>query len=360
MVCSALAICTDSFEPFPLAYLPGSLCFFERTPMATVNNEEKDTLLKTFTRLSSDLEIDAKLLKRVHLYERAFCNRNSDHAQFFGGNLMGVNQISFRPTDRDAWFTDVIQMDELDLKDAIASIEDIKKDWARANDAMNHSCIWLLHAIFHSKHLTVWQKHEGMIDVLLVLQYKFITSLMNHYYPYVADRSTMEAAYASLNRRFSLKQAGSWSVLLRQRAADVITPNSIWRPVIDKFTPDMQVVNMFSDIQGRLRKIVRAMTEVFHEVRTKGGRMGRNKPVLTIDGETVRKDKPRQYTSYIRELHRVLDDPRSFIRDELVDLVCDIQHTLPRSQLKLALEWMSFNHREEITQWKPKTKPGQG
>jgi hypothetical protein len=316
-----------------------------------------DYIAQTFNRVCKDVKIDKALLHRIHVYERAFINRNDDHVQFFGGNLMGVNPIRFRSIDRDDWFTDVLQVDELELKDALDDLPAANDQWiggVRASDPMNMSCLWLVHEINKATHLTVEERKEGMVDALLVLQYKFLSSLMAHYYPYPADKATMEATYAGMSRRYALKIAGSWNMMLHQRAEEIISPTGIHKSTYTKFNNDKDIGNMIQDIQGRLRKIVQSMTTLFYETRAKGGRIGVDKAIDNIDGEMILKDKSRHYSTYLRYIHQVLDDPRSFIRQELVELIADLHSTLDPRRLMEALEWMSVNHREVIPRWEPK------
>jgi hypothetical protein len=318
-----------------------------------------DYIKVTFDRVAKGLDIDQALLKRIHMYERAFVNRNDDSVSFFGGNLMGVNPIRFRTIDRDDWFTDVLHLDELELRDALDDLPKVNPQWiggVRASDIMNLSCVWLLHVIGESKHLSVQEKKEGMVDTLLVLQYKFLSSLMAHYFPYPADRATMEATYAAMSRRYALKVAGSWNVMLRQRAEEVISATGIHKATYTKFNNDKDIGNMIQDIQGRLRKIVQSVTTLFYDTRAKGGKIGIDKAIDNIDGELILKDKSRHYSTYLRYIHQVADDPRSFIRQELIELVADIHSTMDPRRLVEALEWCSINHREVEPRWEPKTK----
>ncbi len=313
------------------------------------------SIASVFADLTKDTTIDKSLLHRIHQYERSFVNRSKDHVEFFGGNLMGVNPIRFRTVDRDDWFSDVLRVDELELRDAIVSLPTVNADWKRASDVMNLSCIWLLHAI-HGSALTNAEKEEGMVDTLLILQYKFLTSLMAHYYPYPADRSVMEAAYASLSKRYALKVAGSWNVLLHERAKEVISASGIHRKVYQQFNNDKAIGDMISDIQGRLKKIIKSLTAVFYDTRAAGGKIGIEKSFTMKDGEVVLSDKSRNFSTYLRYIHQVMDDPRSFIRKELIDIVADLQHTMPPRQLEEALEWLAINHHQVMSHWTPKVK----
>lgn len=307
-----------------------------------------------FEEVASHVSIDAKLLKRIHDYERAFVNRDEDHIAFFGGNLTGVHTMRFRPTDREKWFNDVVDIDEVQLIDGLASLDTIEADWKRASDAMNHTCIWLIYAILNSPHLTPAQKEKGTVDVMLVLQYKFLGSLMAHFFPYPADEATMLAVYAQLSRKYALKAAGSWSALLQKRAEDMFDPRSIHRKTYQTLGPDKAVIYMISDVQGRLREIIKSIWAVFAVVRKEGLKIGTEKAILDTDEGAVLKDRSRQFSTYIRYAHDVIADRPSWIRAELVKIVSDAMHTMPPQGLVSTLEWMSINHRvrggEEIAE----------
>lgn len=302
------------------------------------------TIKNVFDTVGRDVTVDQALLKRIHAYQTGFVNYNPDHVAFFGGNLMGVHPMRFRTTDREKWFNDVLYMDELAVIDGIAEVSSIDAAWKRANDVMNLSCIWLLHAIQKAPKLTAKEKEQGCLDVLLVLQYKFLGSLMAWYYRFPADEATMQAMYARLNKKYALKRAGSWSNLLHIRAKEIMQPNSIHHRTFMEFNRDKDIIYMVSDIQGRLREIVKSMTAVFYKVRDEGGRIGTNNSVIDIDGTMVLKDKTRNHSTMIRYALTVVSNKNSFVRPELVSIIHDAMPTCPLKALTEALEWMSSNH----------------
>lgn len=303
------------------------------------------TIREVFEDVAKHVVIDQKLIDRIHHFERAFVNRNEDHIAFFGSPLMGVHPMRFRPTDRVAWFNDVLDINELDLIDGIQALNSIPVEWKRANDVMNHSCIWLVYMILKAPHLTPHQKEQGAIDTLLVLLYKFLGSLMAHNFVYPADESAMLAAYARLSRRFAIKIAGSWGALLRQRAEEQIQTTSIHRRAYMTMESDAGVINMISDMQSRLRELVKSYNKVFYEVRAQGDRISTERSVIDMDGTAVLQDRSRQYSSYIRYGHSLMADKQSFIRHDLIKVVCDAMHTMSPRFFVETLEWMCLNHR---------------
>lgn len=302
------------------------------------------TIKSVFEEVCKDVVVDAKMIQRLHSYERAFVNRNEDHIAFFGGNLVGVHTMRFTPSHRDAWFHDVIEVDDLALEDGMTGVAALAPAGRRANDVMNLSVVWLINQIYHSTKLSPAQKHAGSVDALLIMQYKFLGSLMAHNFRYPADHATMLAVYSQLSRKYALKAAGSWSVLLRQRAEEILSPRGIHRQAYEVMA-DGAVIYMVQDIQGRLKEIVKSLWKVFAEVRARGDKIGTDRMVMEIDGAAIVKDKSRHYSTYIRYLHSVISDRPSFLKDDLLAVVCDAMHTMPPKLLRETLEWMSINHR---------------
>ncbi len=305
------------------------------------------TIRDVYLKAAREVEFvaDSNLIGRLARYERDFANRDEDHINFFGSNLAGVYKIRFKPEDRDNWFLNIINLDEIDLADGIKDVAYLDPKWKRPNDVMNLSCVWLMHEIHNSKHLSPSEKEEGIYLTALILMYKFLGSLLAHYFPFVTDRGTMEATIASLSMKYAIKTSGTWGNLLKTRAKEIASANTIHRRTYVRFDSDKDITYMINDIQGRLRELLKNICEVFYRVRASTDRIVTESSVLTFDGDTVVKDKSRKYTSYIRYAQTILPEKQNFIREELVSVVCDLVHTLPPKHLNEALEWMCYNFR---------------
>jgi hypothetical protein len=306
-----------------------------------------DTTIKSvFQSHATHLRFDAALVKAISSFERGFVNGNEEHIAFFGGYSMGVHKMRFRGVDRESWFNDVLRMNEQALEEDIAQLSSIDPEWVRASDAMNLSCAWLAYELLHATSLPQAVRHEAAVQVIQVMLYKFMGSLMAHNFKYSADEASMTAMYAELNYKYAIKKAGSWGRLLRERAEELVSPQSVHRPVFEQFDSDDGIVRMINDTQSRLRQIVKSMNKVFYDVRARGVKIGTTKSVLDIDGESVLLDKTRKYSTYIRYLTEVLGDRKSFVRKELMDVVRDMMHTMSPRMFEDTLVWMSV-HRDD-------------
>ena len=289
-----------------------------------------------------DIKLDNSFLKSIHAYGQSFVNRNEDHVHFFGSNLTGVYPVRFKSADRIEWIDDVLSIDEYAIRQAIVELPSVDENWKRATDVMNLSCLYLVHRVFNSS-LNPKQKEQGMTDLLLVLQYKFISSLMAHYFPYPADEKTALATYAALSRKYSLKQEGTWHGVLLKRAKDIMSKQSVHYQTIARFDDDAAIVYMVTDIQGRLRNMLKKLWSVFEMVRSHEAKIHTTAGMVELDGKMVVRDISRNYPPYRRYLNEVIHDKNRFVKQELVDVIASAMHTMPEKLLIDSLNYLCDN-----------------
>lgn len=292
------------------------------------------------------LALDAQLAKRIHLYTVGFAHKNQDHIEFFGGNLTGVQVVRFTDADRDHWFTEILQADEGALEARLLALPTVNADFNVSSDTMNLSCAWLLHALLHTKKLSDAQRHQAMIDVVLVMQYKFLTSRLYRHFKYPADRATAEATYAALTFKYAIKQYGSWAAVLNARAEEVISPTGLHRKAIELMDPDGTVIYLLNDTQGRIRDMLKNIYDVFLQVHRQGIKISSTSSLVEHDGVEILKDKSKNLLAYTRYINSIITDRNSFIREELLTVIEKQMKTMPPRLFRESLEWMSDNYRQ--------------
>lgn len=293
-----------------------------------------------FERYAQGLKIDRSLIERIHRYERQFVNRNEEHIEFFGSNLLGVHRVRFRTTDWEVWFDDVLGIDDVTLKQDLHSLDVINPSFRVSSDVMNISCMWVVHAIANSN-LSNKLKHQGMIDTLLIFHYKVLSSKLAHDFRYPANREAAAAAYSVLSKKFSLKRYGSWAAMLRARCEDIISRRSIHYKTIDTFQDDEGILYMVTDTQGRIRDVVKKMYEVFQQVREGDARIVTRSSTIDIDGVQEVRDVSRLASQYRHYLKTIILDKRSLIKRELVDIIGSAMHTMSPNFLVESLVFSS-------------------
>jgi hypothetical protein len=294
----------------------------------------------------ADLAIDAQLAKRLHLYTVGFAHKNQDHIEFFGGNLTGVQVVRFTDADRDQWFHEILRADEGALEERLLALPTVNADFNVSSDTMNLSCAWLMHALLISKKLNDHQRHEAMMNVALVLQYKFLTSRLYRHFKYPADRATAEATYAALTYKYAIKQYGSWAAVLNARAEEIISPTGLHHQAIETMSPDSTVIYLLNDTQGRIRDMLKNIYDVFLQVHRQGIKISSTSSMVEHDGVEILKDKSKNLLAYTRYINSIITDRNSFIREELVTVIEKQMKTMPPRLFRESLEWMSDNYRQ--------------
>lgn len=290
-----------------------------------------------------DLKFDQNLAIKLHAYKQNFINRNREHAAFFGGNLLGVQVVRFLDSDRDDWFDHIIGADEEMLREQLHGLSSINPDWHVSSNTMNLSCAYLTHGIFRSA-MPAEMKKQAMLDTMFILQVKFLTSILGHFFRYPADRAVAEATYAALNLKFILKEQGSWLGLLNYRCEEIISNRSPHYNAISRMDVDKQVVDMLNAIQGALKGFVKNMRGVMERVRLTGGKLATTSSVAGVNGEEILKDKTRGPATYTNYLKSILANKSSFIREDLISVITKVMPSVHYKHLKSSLEYMSANY----------------
>ncbi len=264
--------------------------------------------------------------------------------------------VRFTPNDRDRWFNEILENDDTALEERLLALPTVNPEFNVSSDTMNLSCVWLAHAIFISHRITEKDKHQAMIDVMLVLQYKFLTSRLFRHFKFPADPAVAEAAYAELSYKYAIKKHGNWLAALTARAEEIIAKvndrerESIHYQTITKMDNDDDVIYMLNDTQGRIRDALKNIYGVFLRVHKEGGRIVSTSMLVEHDGESILLDKSKNLLAYGRYINAIVSDKNSFIREELTSLIEKIMHTMSPRFFMETLVWMSYNYRQSGAQ----------
>lgn len=306
----------------------------------------KSGVREIFDKECTHVRIDSELIKRINQFQIGFVNKNEDHMTFFGGNLTGVQTVRFTTQDKEQWFNDVLQIDDITIEEKILELPTINAAYHVSSDILNLSCMWVIHSILNSHMLSDKQKEIACMDTALILNYKFLTSLLFRYFKYPADPDYAASAYAQLSLKFILKQTGSWAAVLHYRCESLLDKQGIWHSTFQKLDVDKDIVECLNDTQGRIRDMMKNIYKVLIEVNEKKIKIKKTTQTIEFEGQEILKDKNKSLVNYTRYMHSIVSDTNSFVKDELLEIVKNIQHTMPPRLLIKTLEWISSNYRQ--------------
>lgn len=331
-------------------------------PQSKVGIESLDqpkltTIAQAMTVGSDGLEASNRLIKNILEFSKNIKSR-TDHIPFFGGNLLGVDQIRFYTTDRDRWFDEVLEIDEEYLRECIHSLDIINTEWIVTSDIFNLSCVWIVHILYKKFGFNNRQAREAMIETLVMMQFRFLTSIYSHYFRKPVDNDAAEATYASLTMKFKIRQLGSWGAVLNDRAELFLANDSIHLKTIKDLGPDEAVLYFVTDMSTRTRKLIKDQYAVLDKIRSGNLRIQTNNATIEIDGDKIIKDRVNSYNTARSYLFDVSGNASSFIKRDLINVVLDLMNTVseqnfndlllavansPTGQKRDSIEWMMEN-----------------
>lgn len=291
-----------------------------------------------------NLKIDAKFAKEIIRFDVNFITKNADHVNFFGSGLLGVYPIRWTDDERNRWLDDILQIDEIALKDDVHSLPTINPDHKVATDIVNLSFVYVIHRLANEKTLPGPLKADAIRSTIAIMHYKFLTSLMVRNFPYPADEAVAKATFNELSLKFDIKKLGSWGQLIRSRAEENTKPSALHYHTFLYMRDDAAVQYMVSDIQTRIREVVKAQVIVFYRIRETNGKIVSTSSVMTTDDGFTVKDVRRTHNQYHNYLMGVITEPRDFIRRELLDVVMALNPSANPDTTTNALKYLSSNY----------------
>lgn len=280
--------------------------------------DRDDAVKDIFDALVDDLVINERWVRTLRRYVYGFATKDNDHTEFFGSPYLGTHRILFKTSDRVEFFRDIIDVDEVRLRDQLIKTKWVNKDFKVSSDAFNLSIVYLMHRVWISN-LSNSLKNDAMINLVMMFHYRILTSIMNHYFGYLVKPSVAVTAYNKLSLKFDIKRYGSWTDLFKARGEFVIDPRTgIHFDAFTKMDNDKKIVYMVNDMESRLKGVVNDYTKVLYEIKDSVDLVETDSGMAMLDGELNIKDVQKQVNRYRNYINNVINDGSSFFKQELV------------------------------------------
>lgn len=279
------------------------------------------TLKAVFDFHFQDVKFDNAFVENVDEFVRRFLTKNNDHVDFFGGNLLGVHTVRWNYSDTDTWWDEIFDVVPEYVQKDLFKLPDIKTDRVISSDVLNHALIYSIHRVHHSPEIKESQKELTKTKLMLVLNMKFLCSLMAHYFKYPADPGIAEKTFNCLSNRYDIKTLGSWGRMLNKRSAEFVEPGARYYKSYVEYRPDVEIVKMLNDAQGRIRETVKSITAVYYENLKANMKVLSSSSSVELDGKIVLKDVVRKASVFNRYIKTVISNGDAYIKPELTQVV---------------------------------------
>lgn len=306
------------------------------------------TIKEVFDDHLRKVKFDQKLINQLYRFQVGFVSKNEEHMAFFGGKLLGVQVVRFTQQDQDNFF-DILNIDSDVIRASISSdVVDIKENWKVANDVLSMTCFYLIYRFLNSPFLDQKKREDGAKQCALIFNYRWICAFIRDYFKFPADPKLAQTTYVNLSNRFLIKKLGSWQEVISYRSEEIIHGEGIHRETLLKFNNDVAIVYAVNDSEGRIRDMIKNIYAEMVRTQHSGERIGISTgTIVDADGQEVIKDRIHGLENYTSYILNVLPDRSSFIKHELVSVVCKVMDTMQERGFVRVLDWMSENAHKE-------------
>lgn len=278
----------------------------------------------------SHIKLDNQLANKLAGFRRRFINENEDHVSFFGSNLMGVYRVRFSNMHRLELTEEIFNIDDLAIQKQVRALPNIGSDWIRGTDGLNLALLYLVHLLAIDTKLSAKARFTMQVDLLLILQYKFMSSWMNYSFKYLVSKEVAVAVYNSLSGKYLIKKYKTWQGVLEYRSQDILLNSPSHKNTILTFTDDNAVQYLVTTIQSQIKSMIINLYGVTLDVIEQDNKLRTSSALISLDGEVVLKDVVRERNNYLNYIKTVSPNAREFIKLDLVEIIDSTITTLPK------------------------------
>ena len=301
------------------------------------------TLKEAFDTVFSHVKFEDYLIKAFYNFRVGYMTANKEHMEFFGGNLLGVNVVRFKDSDRNRFY-EIFGLDYPDVVTEVRKATTIDHTFKVGGDVLNLTIMYLMHRVMVSR-MSHPNKQKALYDLAMIFFCRCAAALISANFHYPADPKVAQLAYANLSQKYLIKRLGSWNKVMDYRAKALLDPkNSKHVRTLQFFEEDPKVQYAVADSQGRIREMFKGYYSEFMMVNDAGGSLQQQSSHVTdAEGEEALREKttgPEVYVFYMRD---TIGDPNSFLRENLLQIVAKNNANTSQRAVKTTLEWLSIN-----------------
>jgi len=248
-----------------------------------------------------------------------------EHPLTLNSQMFGVNKFVFTPDDR-ALFFDLIDLEEPVVSKVISKIPSIVKEFRVISDNFNLMSVYLAHLILNSS-LPKKIQEETVIKLLNYMQYRFMSSAVNHYFPHGANYDIMQTVVESLSMKFSVKQHGTWAKVISSRSESIAYHDRAHKSTLMKFDNDKNILYLISDISTRIRSQLKIITSEYYSMKDANNFIRSHSSTTELDGEKIIREKESSFELMSSVIYHKILNRSAWVDARFVKMV---QKSVPR------------------------------
>lgn len=301
-------------------------------------------LKEALDELFQGLVFDEALAKKLYKFRVGYVTQNKEHMEFFGGNLLGVNIVRFKDSDRNK-LCECLDVDYLTLVAAVRSADNIDHQRKVGGDPLNLVLMYLIYR-FRTSKLSDKSKKAATTDVALIFFYRCAAILISASFKYPADPKVMQIAYSNLSRKNLIKTLGSWNKVMDYRANALLDSTSPHYKTLNVFDEEM-IQYAVSDSQGRIKEMFKVYYSEFMKVHGEGISLGvKSSTVINQEGEESLREKTHTPETVVAMMRQIVQDHHTFILEDMLRVVYRNNSNTSARAIRATLEWISDQSRD--------------
>ncbi len=281
-----------------------------------------------------NIKITPVLAKQIDRFVLQF-EIYKEHPIVLNGSFLGVNKFIFSNENKGIFF-DIVNVYETDLISIIKTIPSIDTSRKVSSDPFSLLITYLIHQFINSK-LPSKVKTTTLINLLKLWQYRFFSSLVNHYYKHGAKQEIMQTIIENLSFKYDIKVYGSWKKVMIARAESLLDNSNKHFTALKKYDSDKAILYVITDTQTRIRSQLKNITKLYYDLKDSNDFILSTSNTLTVDGVKILKEYTSGFGNISQHLIMKILNKSAFINPKYIDMVLFVQKSLNKGILTRTL-----------------------
>lgn len=283
------------------------------------------TIADVFNHYFKHLKINDAFVKEVNDFLNGIYTKNENHVRFFGSVMVGVDKVYFDEGDFNYLWDILVEQDRDEVQGALHAVPYINPKWKVGGNATNHLILYLIHRVLIANGISERVREATCINLLVLIQFKFVTTMLQNDYPFPVNRELSMAVYNQLSKRFLLRQVDSWKEFFLLRANTMFegtNQRKDLRGILEAYKDDKLITNSVTGISSNLRDIMNEYRTVFFAVKDQPDRISLDSRIgVNAEGEATFKDNLTNPIRYHNYLESNINKTETFLNDDLVTIL---------------------------------------